>query len=74
MTQFNLMLNLQLTLLTFILTGMLSYWLGIITSKNIDGFRQLLIKLLLPIMVFNSFKSVTMDTINLSMQALILTQ
>lgn len=73
MTQFTLMLNLQLTLLTFIVTGMVSYRLKIVNDANIDGFRQLLIKILLPIMVFNSFKTVTLDVIKLSLQALILT-
>ncbi|MDO4680821.1 MAG: AEC family transporter [Aerococcus sp.] len=73
MAQFTLMLNLQLTLLIFMLTGMFSYRLKIITDQNISGMRQLLIKILLPVMVFNSFRSVTMDVIRLSVQALILT-
>lgn len=71
MEQFTQMLGLQLTLLVYIIIGMLAYKVHIITDENRSAFMTFALNILLPIMVFNSFKNVTIELLRLSFQAVI---
>ncbi|MCZ0716811.1 AEC family transporter [Aerococcus kribbianus] len=71
MDQFLQMLDLQLTLLVYIVFGYVAYRLKLITDENRPAFMTLLLNVLLPIMVFNSFKNITYDLLKLSFQAII---
>lgn len=56
---FSKMVNLQAALLIYLACGVLCRRLNIITQKNQQQFINLILMILMPCMVFNSFKSVT---------------
>ncbi|EKB57162.1 AEC family transporter [Falseniella ignava] len=71
MQQFLQLLDLQLTLLLYIALGFFAGRKQILTHVGRDGMMSILINVFLPIMVFNSFKTVTIDLLLLSLQAMI---
>ena len=54
--QFYQMLNLQLSVLMYLLIGGVAYKTKIITDENRTQFIHLILSLLMPMLVFNSFK------------------
>lgn len=71
MEQFKQMFNIQLTQLVYLILGWLTYRLKIITDENRSSFISLILNVLMPIMVFNSFKAVTVTMLKVGIQALI---
>ena len=61
MEQFFQMLDLQLTFLLNLLIGVLAYRTKMITDENRTHFISIILNILLPALVFNSFKNLTTD-------------
>lgn len=61
MASFLNMLNIQMVLIVYVACGVLCRKLGIITEGNQQKFVSLVLNILMPCMVFNSFKSITAD-------------
>lgn len=61
MNLFIQMLNLQLTLLIYLLIGVVCYRLKIISKSNRKQFISFILNILMPCMVFDSFKNVTTE-------------
>ena len=61
MDMFVQMVNIQAALLLYLLCGILCRRLKIITPSNQQNFIDLLLTVLMPCMVFNSFRSITLD-------------
>lgn len=59
--QFFQMLDLQLTFLLNIFIGVFAYRMKMITDENRSQFISIILNILLPAMVFNSFKNLTPD-------------
>ena len=59
--QFFEMLDLQLTFLLNILIGVFAYRTQMITDENRSRFISIILNILLPALVFNSFKNMTVD-------------
>lgn len=72
MIQFVQMLNIQLSLVIFTVSGVLCYKLKIITENNRQQFINFILLILMPCMVFDSFKSVTIDILKEGVLALII--
>ena len=69
--QFYQMLNLQLSVLMYLLIGGVAYKTKIITDENRTQFIHLILSLLMPMLVFNSFKNLTIEILKLGLWALI---
>src|SRR5699024_12435700 len=65
------MLDLQLSVLMYLLIGVVAYKTKIITDENRTQFIHLILSLLMPMLVFNSFKNLTMEILKLGLWALI---
>ena len=61
MDQFFQMLDLQLTFLLNLLIGVFAYRMKMITNENRTHFISIILNILLPALVFNSFKNLTTD-------------
>ena len=61
MEQFFQMLDLQLTFLLNLLIGVFAYRTKMITDENRTHFISIILNILLPALVFNSFKNLTTD-------------
>ena len=57
------MLELQAALLVYLLVGIICNKLGIITRANQQNFIDLVICIFMPCMIFNSFKSITVEVL-----------
>ena len=57
------MLELQAVLLVYLVVGVLCNKLGIITRANQQNFIDLVIYIFMPCMIFNSFKSITVEVL-----------
>ncbi len=71
LSNFLQMLDIQLTLVLFLGIGIFSYHAGMITDESRPSFMSLLLNVFLPVMVFNSFKKITMELLALSFLALV---
>lgn len=72
MEQFFQMLDIQLALMIYILVGVICYKFKIITDKNRQQFIDFILIILMPCMVFNSFKNVTIEMLQQGVYALII--
>ena len=70
MAAFFQMLNTQAVLLAYLLCGVLCRRLHIITPHSQQNFTDLVLSVLMPCMVFNSFQSVTWDMLRNSLSVL----
>ena len=64
------MVNIQAALLLYLLAGVLCRRLKIITPGNQQNFIDLLLTILMPCMVFNSFRSVTLEMLRNTLSVL----
>ncbi len=71
MDQFFQMLDLQLSVLVYLLIGVFAYKTKIITEENRSQFIHLILSLLMPMLVFNSFKQLTIEILTLGFWALL---
>lgn len=69
--QFYQMLDLQLSVFIYLLVGVFSYKIGIINEKNRSQFVHLILTILMPMLVFNSFRNLTLEILTLGLWALI---
>lgn len=69
--QFYQMLDLQLSVLVYLLIGAFAYKVKIINDENRTQFIHLILSILMPMLVFNSFKNLTMEILKLGFWALI---
>jgi hypothetical protein len=69
--QFLQMLDLQLSVLVYLLIGVFAYKTKIINDQNRTHFIHLILSILMPMLVFNSFKSLTLEILKLGLWALI---
>lgn len=72
MEQFYQMLTIQLSLIVYLVAGIICYRLKIITEANRKQFIRFILSILMPCMVFNSFKSVTIEMIREGSLALLI--
>lgn len=72
MDQFFQMLSIQLTLIVYLVAGIICYKLSIITEANRKQFISFILTILMPCMVFNSFKNVTIGMIQEGLFALVI--
>lgn len=72
MNVFLQMLNIQMVLMIYILCGVLCRKLKIITADNQQKFINFVLSILMPCMVFNSFKNITIDVLKQSLYVLII--
>lgn len=72
MEQFYQMLTIQLSLIVYLVAGIICYRLKIITEANRKQFIRFILSILMPCMVFNSFKSVTIEMIREGFLALLI--
>lgn len=72
MTQFFQMLTIQLSLIVFLLAGIICFRLMIITDRNRQQFISFILTILMPCMVFNSFRNVTMSMLKQGLFALVI--
>lgn len=72
MEQFYQMLTIQLSLIVYLVVGIICYRLKIITAANRKQFIRFILSILMPCMVFNSFKSVTIEMIREGSLALLI--
>lgn len=63
MNHFFQMLSIQLSLIVYLITGMICHKLTIITNDNRRQFISFILNILMPCMVFQSFKNVTIEMI-----------
>lgn len=61
MDHFFQMLSIQLTLIVYLIAGVICFRLSIITEGNRKQFIRFILTILMPCMVFNSFKEVTLS-------------
>lgn len=71
MDQFYQMLDLQLSVLMYLLVGVFAYRKKMITEENRTQFIHLILNILMPALVFNSFKELTPEILRLGLWALI---
>ncbi|HLQ88234.1 MAG TPA: AEC family transporter, partial [Enterococcus sp.] len=71
MEQFLQMLDLQFSVLVYLLIGVFAYKTKIINDENRTHFIHLILSILMPMLVFNSFKSLTLEILELGLWALI---
>ena len=64
------MVNIQAALLLYLLCGVLCRRLRIITPDNQQNFIDLLLTILMPCMVFNSFRSITLEMLRNTLSVL----
>src|SRR5699024_11891557 len=69
--QFYQMLNLQLSVLMYLLIGGVAYKTKIITDENRTQFIHLILILLMPMLVFNFFKNLMIEILKLGLWDLI---
>lgn len=70
LNQFYQMLDLQLSVLIYLLVGVFSYKKQMITDDNRNQFINLILNILMPALVFNSFKELTPEILKLGLWAL----
>lgn len=71
MDQFFQMLHLQISQIILLAIGALAYRQGFITDDNRSGFTQVLLQIMMPALVFNSFKAFQPDMLITGIQALL---
>lgn len=69
--QFYQMLDLQLSVLIYLLVGVFAYKTKIINEENRSQLIHLILSILMPMLVFNSFKNLTFEILTLGLWALI---
>src|SRR5699024_8836718 len=65
------MLDLQFSVLVYLLIGVFAYKTKIINEENRTHFIHLILSILMPMLVFNSFKSLTLEILKLGLWALV---
>ena len=72
MTYFFKMVDIQMVLLIYLLVGVICRKSNIITTKNQGQFINFVLNIIMPCMVFNSFKSITLDILKQAFVALLI--
>lgn len=72
MDHFFQMLSIQLTLIVYLFAGIICFRLSIITEENRKQFIRFILMILMPCMVFNSFKEVTLSMLKEGFLALLI--
>lgn len=71
MEQFLQMLDLQFSVLVYLLIGVFAYKTKIINEENRTHFIHLILSILMPMLVFNSFKSLTLEILKQGLWVLV---
>lgn len=69
--QFYQMLDLQMSILVYLLIGVFAYKKQMITDENRNHFINLILNILMPAMVFNSFKELTPEILKIGLWSLV---